>query len=355
MFAVNKMKNTKLKQIGFTLLEMLLVLVIMSSILGLLINISTHKVDQLKRDKAALQMQQIMNAALTFYISNGRWPVNNGTCPSGNNQGETLNNTQALQTGGYLPAASTNNPWGGAYFLNCNTTNGVNFFTVTTNAVTVANATTLAGSLPIATRVAAGDTNFPGGTFVTSQVTVPGQNLNNARSVNFAGVYHSGACVPTPTCPPGMIPDIVASPMSIAGVTDAPTGCNNANPPVCSNPVAYPISAFQISVQGPAEATDIDGPPMCDGSGNLAPCYSDIATGSNAWVKLTTGTYWRVCLRVYTSNGEVIVDSTGSNAPGVSSNASSIYWASIMGSVAVQTRCVPNGEAGGSRINVWGN
>ena len=60
----------------------------------------------------------------------------------------------------------------------------------------------IAGELPVAyVSDKYGDPYVSGNVYVTAQVTTPGQNLNNARSVNFVGIYHNGACVPVPNCP----------------------------------------------------------------------------------------------------------------------------------------------------------
>ena len=36
---------------------------------------------------------------------------------------------------------------------------------------------------------------------VVAAVNIPGQNLNNAGAVTFAGLYYHGGCVPVPQCP----------------------------------------------------------------------------------------------------------------------------------------------------------
>src|SRR5687768_2200405 len=60
---------------GFTLLEMLLVLAISSSLVVLLLNYTTQKSDEMRRDKTVLQIQQILNAALSYYVNTSTWPV----------------------------------------------------------------------------------------------------------------------------------------------------------------------------------------------------------------------------------------------------------------------------------------
>src|SRR5436853_2483458 len=76
-------KNMQIKTMrqnrGFTLIEMLLVLAISSSMILLLINFTTRKTEDARRDKTVLQIQQLMNAALSYYVNNSAWPITCGT------------------------------------------------------------------------------------------------------------------------------------------------------------------------------------------------------------------------------------------------------------------------------------
>jgi general secretion pathway protein G len=87
---------------GFTLLELLLVIVILGIIASMGIGFYQRSAIDVKVQKTALQMQQIMQAASAYYTDNNCWP-NSTTCknpPSFNN---------------YLPDGMNNNPWGQAY------------------------------------------------------------------------------------------------------------------------------------------------------------------------------------------------------------------------------------------------
>jgi prepilin-type N-terminal cleavage/methylation domain-containing protein len=68
------MKTELSKNQGFTLLEMLLVLVIVSSILGMVLNLSTARMDQFRREKTAMQMQAVMTAASAYFVAYNAWP-----------------------------------------------------------------------------------------------------------------------------------------------------------------------------------------------------------------------------------------------------------------------------------------
>lgn len=88
---------------GFTLLELLLVIVILGIIGSMGIALYQRSAIDVKVQKAALQMQQILQAASAYYTDNDCWP-NSTTCK---NNPPSFNN--------YLPDGMTNNPWGQAY------------------------------------------------------------------------------------------------------------------------------------------------------------------------------------------------------------------------------------------------
>lgn len=308
---------------GFTLIEMLLVLVIMAVILLAIASYTQQRTDALRRDRTVMQIQQIENAALAYYISQSTWPTN----------------IAQLQLAGFLPRQTTiNNPYGNSYFMNANNTTGT--FAVCTEVLAgnpntaTATAQTIAGRLPMGfivdttptdanclpsqtPRTTCADNNCT----VVSVINIPGQNLNNARAVNFAGVYHHGGCVPVPACPgTNMTPAILAIPVSVSGMYSNTT-------------TIYPISSFtayatapgNLNTPGPSQCTNSAVPEACDlGSGGIAS---------------PTGMYWRVCLQIYTEKG-LITASTNS------------IWASETGIVAL-TRCVPQNEPFGSSFSVW--
>lgn len=327
---------------GFSLMEMLLVLVIMSSMLLLITNYGTHRMDQFRRDKTALQMQQILNAAMAYYVSNGQWPVT--TCDGGAN---TLN---TLITANYLPPNMSKNMYGNAYSISCAA--ATNVFTVSSSTKKAADATIIAGMLPAGVASAL---------VVTGQVNVPGQNLNNARSVNFAGLYHTGACVPVPSCPAGMTAQIFAVPASVSGVNDAPTpsGCSapvNGVGGTCTAISSYPITSFSAYATGPSAAAVNNGPPNCDGSSNPE-CYADLTNGvggATVFISNPGQKFWRVCLNIMTEKGVVKIPSGKSY-----NNPQNMFWAQSMGVIMVTTRCAPNAgenlpDVSGSSFNVWG-
>jgi hypothetical protein len=207
-----------------------------------------------------------------------------------------------------------------------------------------ANALVIAGEIPVGYTSDQYGNPSSTGTYVTGQVTIPGQNLNNARSVNFSGIYHHGACVPVPSCPGYnpttnactsgtncMTPQIMVAPVSVSGVSD------NA-----SNDV-YSIASFTAYAYGPASS-----PKDClTGLTATACTIQSTAANSNnplgTGIASPSGVYWRVCLQVVAKNGPV---SSSNTATGASA------WGQYASLMAI-TRCTPPNEPFGSDFGVY--
>jgi len=362
------MKTLGQKEKGVTLLEVLLVLAIASSLFVLMLNYTTQKSDEMRRDKTVLQMQQILNAGMSFYVNNSFWPLKAATITSTLCGTTTWTDISALQPN-YLSSSLTNNSYAQPYLINCNNvSNGGGFFAYTT-ANSAANAAIIAGRLPMAYRTNASSLTaaFPPAacqsgddcTIVVANVNIPGQNLNNARSVNFASVYYSGSCVPAPNCPPNMRPDILVMPAAVTGVNDDPSACNASSTQPPYNPSGctantYPVSSFTAFARGDSNGNPVDpngtssGPPLdcrVTGTPNSQICWKSYNT--TATPITSDGTkYWRVCLSVMTEKGLVYPASTN-NYP--------IQQGKMMGSIVAMTRCVPNSgnENPSGSMDVW--
>lgn len=310
------MSNMK-KHKGFTLIEMMLVVGIISMLLYMGLGYMQQRTRAAIIDRTAIQMQQILNAGLSYYVNNGQWPADLAT----------------LQTDNYLPAAM-NGPYGSAYTAAVDV-NNAGIFTVTlTLSQTIGNVNAigriLAGKLPLS-NVA---TDGAGDTIVTASVNIPGQNLANATSVNFAGLYHNGACVPVPDCPlddtgAPLEANIMVVPVSVSGMSDA----NSTD--------VYPLTSINAFAQDAVEVTGGigvgTGPEPCPtNTSNVGDPYQCYAT-SQGVDPISGGRYWRVCLAAMTSRGDVNWDAT-----------SGIY-----GTVMAITRCTMNNEDAGSSFDVF--
>lgn len=324
---------------GFTLIEMLLVLVIISMIIYMAVGYIEQRTLQTRMDRTSLQMQQILNAGLAYYVAHGSWPPN-----------PALSNLQ----GTYLPPSSIpfQSPWGQQYVaVGAQGTPPAQFFVytnITAGGSTTAAANIIAGKLPLAyTTSAAPSGNSPPASgsacaatatscYVVASVNIPGQNLNNAPAVNFAGVYNHGGCVPVPTCPVDntgttMTPEIMVVPVSVSGVND-PGSPNNY----------YPISSFTAyatSNTGAGNTPTDTSPPGCT-TGGANPSTTPDCT-ANLQTTGTAAAYWRVCLQVITEKGDV--NSTNTD-----------QWGKDVTLMAI-TRCAIQNEPSGSNFNVFSN
>ncbi len=265
------------KSDGFTLIEMMLVAVIIGMFFVMMMGYYRERTRAAMVDRASQQMQQILNAGLSYYISHGDWPA----------AITDLQNPAAP----YIPVgASINSPWGTPYSAGPvppvpPSTNSILFsVTLTLPAALVHRSVIgkiIAGKLPYG--VSTDGVN----TTVTATVNLPGQNVNNATAVNFSGIFHHGACIPVPACPPTaangrpMVPEVFVAPISVSGTAEA-----NSNK-------VYPISSMTAYTTNPATT-----PVACTATGAANACQGQSATGL----------FWRACLRIITSRGEVQLD-----------------------------------------------
>lgn len=324
---------------GFTLIEILLVLVIVGVLLYMAVGYFQQKSIQARVEKTSLQMQQVLNAGLAYYVTNGFWPDGGGD-----------DSIECLQSKGgddkckipYL-IDPFKNPWGNQYKINSSDKSGL-FYTYTkveAGNMSAAIATMIAGKLPMA--YTSDDDSSPpkednacnnndDECYVVAAVNIPGQNLNNASAVNFAGVYHHGACVPVPTCPVDakgktMIPTILVSPVSVSGLSDT------------NNQSTYPISSF--TAYATTDNGDLNDTPLsCTNlnAGSPSPTECDLSGG----VKSPNNKYWRVCLQVMTERGDITSTNTSPD------------WGKYVSLLAI-TRCSIADEPSGSGFNVFSN
>lgn len=349
------MHYSQYKKKGFSLIEMVLVLAIISSMVAMYLRLTTRQSEESRRDRVVMQMQQLMTAASNYYIDNGKWPftdVSTNSLGPGCNPNPLFNVSGRVLVSSYLPQSQIN-PYNqpqdccclgltgdttvscGSYQLECFKPGGP--FYIATKVNTATNALAIAGRLPMAfvTDQNGWNTNpiiqsaqctspsnasFNNCVYVVAIQSVPAQVSNNARSVNFANLYHHGACVPVPTCIGSMTPQVMLAPVSVSGVNDA------------GSPTIYPLTGFTAYAKGGNDAT----PPACNGSSTPLSC---------AGLTSSTGFFWRACMQVITENGEVSTTNLGTGAN---------MWGKDATILAI-TRCAPPNEPPGSGPGVFSN
>ena len=67
---------------GFSLLEVMLVILILSMIAVFALRMQGPKFRETLVDRSATQIKQIMEAATSYYIDNGTWPITTALQPS---------------------------------------------------------------------------------------------------------------------------------------------------------------------------------------------------------------------------------------------------------------------------------
>jgi general secretion pathway protein G len=341
--------NKKINPItGFTLIEMLLILVIVSVMLYMGASYMQQKIRAERIDRIVAQMQQIVGAGMAYYVDKNDWPGTPNMWTS----------TSVLQNGGYLPPGTIRNPWGYDYVIGVNSSR--QFLTVLTLvAPGLLGRTTskiIASKLPNTKVCAAYSTESgncitacgnSGDCYLAVVIPFPGQNLNNATGANYVGIMHSGACVKAPTCPnSSMEPIIMVTPSSVIGVADQPGGgsnCTATNLAGCTIN-SYPITGYMgyaTALTAPLNQNGIPAPTACGATSGTQLCEADPTVAPVKYVAGYLGDrYWRVCIGVDTSNGRVYP----TNNP----------WGQLMGTVLVFTRCAPLTEnAKNSGFNVY--
>lgn len=192
----------KHSQRGFTIIELLLVIALIAAMSVSGIALFQQRTTQLKIEKTALQIQQWLQAAMSYYVDNGAWPTDVSQLLQDAN-----NSTKAY----YLPLSVANNPWGYAYSIQPIQNNRLIEVTVNVPVFNAGNllayAQRIAARLPNATATGTATTAL-----VSADANVPGSAIhtNNGNSISIIGIYKitvpvkQGYEVPKPTeqqCP----------------------------------------------------------------------------------------------------------------------------------------------------------
>jgi general secretion pathway protein G len=106
------------KQEGFTMIELLIVIVILGLLMSLVAPAMFSKVDSTKIKTARAQMQMIQTSLDTYRLDMGRYPLQ---------LSELIASNQSGWDGPYLPKKVPFDPWGNAYSYKSPGANGEPF------------------------------------------------------------------------------------------------------------------------------------------------------------------------------------------------------------------------------------
>lgn len=171
---MNRFSKNK-KNFGFTLIELLFVIAIIGVVFSIGLSLTRGKAEQFKIEKTALQMEQILQGAMAFYVDNGCWPnMKTGKCKD------------IINFDPYLPVGGNRDPWGNMYVFAA-PPDAPNKFRVTD---------TLGAGAPwgnIVERIAALLPNAAaittdGKKVVYAEVAIPGVANNNSDTIKLMGI-----------------------------------------------------------------------------------------------------------------------------------------------------------------------
>jgi prepilin-type N-terminal cleavage/methylation domain-containing protein len=147
--------SIKSKNSGFTLIELIFVVAIIGVTIAIGLSYMEKLAERTKEKTTSLQIQQILQAAMTYYVAKNTWPSDGNT-------------TSAGDFADYIPAIDrlATNSWGVNNYSWTAQTSGGKLFTVSTVVPDNDTAARIASSLPNATNTT---------TTVNSQIAIPGQ------------------------------------------------------------------------------------------------------------------------------------------------------------------------------------
>ena len=325
---------------GFSLLEVMLVILILSMIAVFALRMQGPKFRETLVDRSATQIKQIMEAATSYYIDNGTWPITTALQPSINAPYPALypSNITMLTGAGnttYLPNTILDptkqntmiSPFGTPYLIGPapgqiygGPGDSATLFEIEVDTKDPQIATLLKSKLPLSF--------VSNTTVITAYVNIPSYDYNHAKALSDVGVYHPGDCIPVPSyaCPTGL--------QAATFVTLEQAYGFGIDPSQTSEPddtTVYPItgsSAYVIPGTGahgnPISADKCPSTATTPPSSYILPDAQEGSPAKPANAACPTGED-RVCVDIRTSNGPVIFDTNRLN---------STY-------VLAMTKCVP--------------
>lgn len=318
--------KTKIKQSGLSLLEVMLAVLILTTIAVLALRMSGPKFREHQADHAAQQMQQIMEAATSYYIDNAKWPTLQQIPPhqtvtfaplSADNITVLTGMSSGTKEGTYLPFSILNDdkelisPFGTPYLMGPSpgkpsdaNNPGALYYEVQVDTNDPNTAITLKAQLPLA-YISANKSGKE--TIVTSYVNIPSYDYNHAKTISNAGVYYPGDCIPQPAyaCPHGMKPaTFVTLEQGYGLATPLPQAGGQPGQP--DDQTAYAITGFSAYTIAPQDEQPVANCPETE-----IPSFIIGKTIPNTQATIEPQCpvgQSRACVNIQTKNGQVMFD-----------------------------------------------
>ena len=119
------MSNDRFKERGFTLIELMVVIVILGILAGFVVPKIMGRPEEARRMKARVQIESIETALKLYKLDNGSYPSTEQGLQALVEAPSVGTLPRAWRNGGYLEKGKVpNDPWGGEYLYLCPGVNG---------------------------------------------------------------------------------------------------------------------------------------------------------------------------------------------------------------------------------------
>jgi len=270
---------TNKPQRGFTLIEILLVIAVIAVIASLAILTYRGHSQTTRIEKSALELQQVLEAALAYNADQAQWPANNSALPS-------CTPTAAANTfvNGYLPNARTTDAFGANYcWSKAGTSDRLFWVAIPVPGNDQAMAKRIAARLPnaiitsdptSATMPACVDNAT---CYVRSEVAQPGLTTSNVTH-EYVATSGSYTCSKTQGCNAATqhVTFKACAPNTTPHIYGAPTRFQLPTPGSADDPG---FILKEVSTSGSCNATpDASGNQSCDMTVNVSICATSPST-----------------------------------------------------------------------------